>query len=207
MPLPKLIDVCQADLFTGLAELESKYDASTVARLLRVRAEYQWVLSNPDLGDRQFVEEFVGRSGLSEQAIYSDLAVIKQLLPLLTSSSRDWHRWKANQLLLETYQTAKRRKDTKTMERAASSYAKYNRVDLEDEQVVPYDQIVVQPFTATSDPTVLGIRPIENLEERIKELIAKYRRESMDIEDVEAEEVDLEENELWKGEADEGNIL
>ena len=204
MGLPKLIDVCRADLFTGEAELRARYDAVTISRLLRVRDEYQWVLSNPDLADRQFVEEFVGRTGLSESAIYGDLAIIKQLLPLLSSSSRDFHRWKANQMLLETYQMAKKRKDTKTMERAASSYAKYNRVDVEDEQVMPFDLIVVQPFTATQDPSVLGIKPLPNLDQRIKELIAKYRRESIDIEDVEAEVADLEEVELWSEERDEG---
>ncbi len=212
MGLPKLIDVCRADLFTGEAELRARYDAVTIARLLRVRDEYQWVLSNPDLADRQFVEEFVGRTGLSESAIYGDLAIIKQLLPLLSSSSRDFHRWKANQMLLETYQMAKKRKDTKTMERAASSYAKYNRVDVEDEQVMPFDLIVVQPFTATQDPSVLGIKPLPNLDQRIKELIAKYRRESIDIEDVEAEVADLEEGDLWSeaedgDETDESHIL
>ena len=31
---------------------------------------------------------------------------------------------------------AKKRKDTKTMEKAASSYAKFNCIDLEDEQAV-----------------------------------------------------------------------
>ena len=92
---------------------------------------------------------------------------------------------------------AKKRKDTKTMERAASSYAKYNRVDLEDEQVMPYDQIVVQPFTATNDPSVLGIKPIKDIDKRIREMIDKYRRETIDIEDVEYEEADLEENELF----------
>ena len=212
MGMPKLIDVCRADLFTGEGELRARYDAVTIAKLLRVRAEYQWVLSNPDLADRQFVEEFVGRTGLSESAIYGDLAIIKQLLPLLQSSSRDFHRWKANQMLLETYQMAKKRKDTKTMERAASSYAKYNRVDVEDEQVLPFDLIVVQPFTATQDPSVLGIKPLPNLDQRIKDMIAKYRRESMDIEDVEAEVADLEEGDLWSSaeggnETDESQIL
>ena len=187
MGLPKIIDVCRVDLFTGEGELQQKYDAVTIARLLRVRDEYQWVLANPDLADRQFVEEFTGRTGLSDSAIYADLAVIKQLLPALQASSRDFHRWKANQMLLETYQMAKKRKDTKTMERAASSYAKYNRVDVEDEQQMPFDLIVVQPFTATADPSVLGIRPLPNLDQRIKDMIAKYRRESIDIEDVEAE--------------------
>ena len=83
------------------------------------------------------------------------------------------------------------------MEKAASSYAKFHRVDLEDEQALPYDLIVVQPFTATSDPRVLGIKPIPNVEEKIAAMLKKYRQESMDIDDVDYEEVDLEEEELF----------
>ena len=83
------------------------------------------------------------------------------------------------------------------MEKAASAYAKFNRVDLEDEQAVPYDLIVVQPFTATDDPTVLGIKPIPHLQERIQELLHKYQADNLDIEDIEFEEADLEEQKLF----------
>lgn len=62
---------------------------------------------------------------------------------------------------------------------------------------MPYDQIVVQPFTATDDPTVLGIKPIPNINEKIKEMLDKYRKETIDIEDIEFEEADLEEDELF----------
>ena len=83
------------------------------------------------------------------------------------------------------------------MEKAASSYAKYNRIDLEDEQAVPYEMIVVQPFTATSDPTVLGIKPIPNINDKIKAMLNKYRAETIDIEDITYEEADLELSELY----------
>lgn len=197
MPPPRIIDVARTDLFTPQSDLEQRYDYKTVSALMRIRDEYQWTLANPDKPDRAFVDTMVARHGMSERAVYGDLAIIKQLLPALQSSSREWHRWKANQMLLETYEQAKRRHDTKTMERAAASYAKFNRVDLEDEQVIPYEDIVVQPFTATSDPSVLGIKPIENLDEVIKNLTDKYRKESLDIEDVEYEEADLEEDSLF----------
>lgn len=62
---------------------------------------------------------------------------------------------------------------------------------------MPYDRIVVQPFTATDDPTVLGIKPIPNINEKIKEMLDKYRKETIDIEDIEFEEADLEEDELF----------
>ena len=88
------------------------------------------------------------------------------------------------------------------MEKAASSYAKFNRVDLEDEQAVPYEMIVVQPFTATDDPTVLGIKPIPNLQEKIDQMIKHYGAETIDIEDIDYEEADLEE-EMWNPKTEE----
>lgn len=199
MPLPSTINVCRADLFTAESELRAKYDEITVERVLRIRDLYRYAIANPDTKDRQFVERAVSMFKVSQSCAYNDLSIIKALLPMLSQASRDFHRWRANEMLLETYRMAKARKDTKTMERAASSYAKYNRVDLEDEQLIPYDEIVVQPFTATDDPTPLGIKPIPNIQERIKKMLDKYIAESIDVQDVEFEECDLEEDELFGG--------
>ena len=193
----KPIDACRIDLFTSEDELRLKYTEAIVLRVLRIREEYTWFLSNPDAKDRQFVENAISRHGINKTQAYSDLAIVKALLPHLAQASRDFHRYRFNEMILETYQMAKNRKDSKTMEKAASSYAKFNRVDLEDEQAVPYDLIVVQPFTATDDPSVLGIKPLPNLNERIAELLHKYQAENIDIEDIEFEEPDLEENALF----------
>ena len=193
----KPIDACRLDLFTSEDELRDKYSDVIVERVLRIRDLYNWFLSNPDAKDRQFVENAVSRYGLNKTQAYSDLAIVKALLPHLSQASRDFHRYRYNEMILETYQMAKKRKDAKTMEKAASSYAKFNRVDLEDEQAVPYDLIVVQPFTATDDPSVLGIKPMPNLQERIQELLHKYQAENIDIEDIEFEEADLEEKSLF----------
>ena len=209
----KPIDACRIDLFTSEDELRLKYTEAIVLRVLRIREEYTWFLSNPDAKDRQFVENTISRHGINKTQAYSDLAIVKALLPHLAQASRDFHRYRFNEMILETYQMAKNRKDSKTMEKAASSYAKFNRVDLEDEQAVPYDLIVVQPFTATDDPSVLGIKPLPNLNERIAELLHKYQAENIDIEDIEFEEADLEENALFPpttlqdGSSQETNIL
>ena len=207
------LDVCRVDLFTAEDELRQRYPEVIVARVLRVREEYNWFISNPDAKDRQFIENAVSRFGISKVLAYSDLAIVKAMLPHLSQASRDFHRYRYNEMILETFQMAKKRKDTKTMEKAASSYAKFNRVDLEDEQAVPYDLIVVQPFTATDDPSVLGIKPIPNIQERIDALLKKYQAENIDIEDIEFEEADLEEDIFFPptaqddGAAQETNIL
>lgn len=192
MANPSALEVCRTDLFTREAELRERYPQSVVDKVLRVREMYNWFIANPDGTDREFVNELVQRHDVSKVTAYSDLAVVKAMLPLLAAASRDFHRWRFNEMIMNTYKMAQKRKDTKTMQRAAASYAKYNRVDLEDEQVMPYEMIVVQPFTATSDPSVLGIKPIPNIQRKISDMIKKYRAETIDIEDVEFEEADLE---------------
>lgn len=179
------------DFFTSEDVLREKYPDVSVERVLRLRGMYNWFISNPESKDKEFVDECLSRYGVSKTLAYDDLRVIKSVLPHITQASRDYHRWKYNEMILETYQMAKKRKDTKTMERAATSYAKFNNVNVEDEQSVPYDLIVVQPFTATQDPSVLGIKPIPNIEQKISALIEKYRKESMDIDDIEYEEPDI----------------
>ena len=47
---------------------------------------------------------------------------------------------------------------------------------------------------------VLGIKPIPNIQEKKQKMIAKYRAETIDIEDVEYEEADLEEDVLFNDE-------
>ena len=202
MPTPNTIDVCRAHLFTKEVELREQYPQAVVDKVLRVREMYNWFIANPDGTDREFVAEVCQRHGIHRTTAYSDLAVVKSLLPMLGSASRDFHRWCTNEMLIATYKMAEKRKDSKTMERAATAYGKLTRVDLEDEQAITLDQILVQPFMATDDPRVLGIEPIPNIAEKISAMIEKYRAETIDIEDVEFEEVDLELDTLFTDKSD-----
>ena len=197
MAYPNAIEVCRAELFTTESELRERFPAPMVDKVMRVREMFNWFISNPDGTDREFVAEVCQRHGIHRTTAYSDLAVVKSLLPMLGSASRDFHRWRTNEMLIATYKMAEKRKDSKTMERAATAYGKLNRVDIEDEQALPLDQILVQPFTATDDPRVLGIEPIPNIQEKISRMIEKYRKETIDIEDVEFEDVDLELDSLF----------
>lgn len=197
MAFPNSFEVCRAELFTGREELESRFPAVVVDKVMRVREMYNWFIANPDASDRDFVAEACARHEIHRTTAYADLSVVKSLLPALGRSSREFHRWRANEMLMNTYRMAEKRKDTKTMERAATSYARLNHADDEDEQSALSVQVPVQPFTATNDPRVLGIEPIPDLERKISEMIARYRKETMDIEDVEFEEYDLEFDELF----------
>lgn len=198
------MEVVQKHLFTPEEELKKLgYDNILIARIKRLHHGYNYILGHPAATDRQIVIEIMNAFGIAQGNAYIDLGYIKQIASMLGKANREYHRWRTNEMLLETYEMAKRRKDTRTMEKAASSYAKYNRVDIEDDSKIPYDEIVVQPFTATDDPTVLGIKPTPNIKELKRQMLEKYRKESIDIEDVDWEEADLEENELFPDKAKE----
>ncbi len=206
MALPATIDACRVDMFSPKEELEKKYTPVMVARIIRVRDAYTWMLANPDAKDRQVADLFLSHFpdfGIS--SAFSVLSILNALLPLLSQNSRDFHRWRYSEMILETFQLAKRRKDTKTMERAATSYGKLHRIDLEDEMVMPYDQIVVQPFVPTMDITVLGMKPKPNAFEYIAKLTKELSADFPDIIDVEAEDADLLDDSYFSADDNEDN--
>ena len=203
MPLPSALDACKVDLFSSDEDLRQKYPVAFAERVMRIRDMYNYWLANPSMKDRQLRDQIMSRYDVSQSCAYSDISIIHQLAPLVQQNSRDFHRVRYNEMILETYAMAKARKDTKTMERAATSYAKYNRVDLEDEMAMPYDEIVVQPFCATLDVTVLGLPAIPDVYSHIDKLTKELSRDFADISDVDYEEVDLEEDKIFPSEAPE----
>ena len=201
MPLPSTLEACKVDIFSSDDELRAKYPVAFAERLMRIRDMYNYWLANPSMKDRQLRDQIMSRYDVSQSCAYSDISVIHQLAPIIQHNSRDFHRVRYNEMILETYAMAKARKDTKTMERAATSYAKNNRVDLEDEIAVPYDEIVVQPFCATLDVTVLGLPAIPDVYNHIDKLTKELSRDFADITDVDFEEVDLEEDKIFPNKA------
>lgn len=199
--LPSPLEACKADLLASDDELKEKYPLSIAERVMRLREMYNYWLSNPSMKDRQLRDAIMSRYDVSQSTAYADINIIHQLVPLLSTKSRDFHRARYNEMILETYNMAKARKDTKTMERAATSYAKNNRVDLEDEMAMPYDEIVIQPFCATLDVRVLGLKPIPDVYNHIAKLTKELSRDFADIQDVEYEDADLEEDKLFPDKA------
>lgn len=199
--LPSPLEACKVDLLASDDELRDKYPLALAERVMRLREMYNYWLSNPSMKDRQLRDAIMSRYDVSQSTAYSDISIIHQLVPLLANKSRDFHRARANEMLLETYAMAKARKDTKTMERAATSYAKVNNCDEPDEVNANYDDIPVQPFCATLDVRVLGLKPIPDVYNHIAKLTKELSRDFVDIQDVEYEEADLEEDMLFPAKA------
>lgn len=186
-----LLDICIKDLFLSAEELNGKYSPDTVSSILRVRDMYLWILKFPHAKDAEFVKEEVGRYRVSRPTAYADLNLIKALLPDLSKSSKEFQVWQFTQMVLETYRIALAKKDVRTMERAAATFARYLGLDKEKEEKLPLDKIIVQPIVPTDDPSVLGFKPIPNRRQLIESIIKKYSADVPDIMDIGYEEADV----------------
>lgn len=196
MPVPATIDVCEKYLFADVNEMSADGLPEVIQqRLLRLRDMYNFWLQFPRKKDLEIVGELELRYKVSKSTAYEDIRIIKRLLGDLAKTTKDYHRYKFCQMIDETFDMAKRIKDARAMGAAANYYGKYTQLDKEDILDKGYDKIVVQPFEPTDDPTVLGIKPIPNVREKIKSKIQQYWSE--DIEDVEFEEVEFNEDEIF----------
>lgn len=191
------LEACRNDLYTAEEDLRKKYPDALAEKVMRVRAMHQWMLSNPAAKDALFISEVTSRFGVSKPTAYSDLEIIKTLLPLLDKSTKEFHRWRFTEMILRTYEIAEIRKDVRTMEKAAATYAKFLGIDKEQAADIPVEEILVQPFVATDDPSVLGIKPVANIRERQRKLLDKYIQDVADIEDIDFEPVDVDEDSLF----------
>ncbi len=202
----KTIDLARQEMFTPREELEKRFSPERVEHLIRLRDMYNFFLNDPAGRDRNFVDKFRAKYNISQSMAYADLALVKQLLPALAPASREFHRKQVSEMLLETYNMAKARKDVKAMALAAKELGKVNRVDLDDEKELPYELIVVQPFSPSLDPTLIGLKRIDNLEEVKARLRKQLAADNPDIEDVDYELADLEEESLFPDTEDETSI-
>lgn len=186
-----LLEKCMQDLFTDESELRDKYSQDTCLSILRIRDMYLWMVARPSSKDAAFVKEDCIRYKITRPTAYADLNIVKVLVSNISKSSKEFSIWRFTEMILETYNIAKFKKDVRTMERAAATFAKYCGLDKEEEEKLPLDKIIPQPFIPVDDPSVLGFKPIPNLRERVRELTEKYSQIVPDIIDIEAEEADI----------------
>jgi hypothetical protein len=196
MAIPATIDVCERYLFADVSEMVAENVPEIIQkRLLRLRDLYNYWVNFPSKKDMDIAEEDMRRNGIGKSAAYDDVRILKKLLGNFAKTTKDYHRYKFTLMIDQSFEMAKRTKDAKAMASAANFYAKYTQLDKEDEVERGYDQIVVQPFEPTDDPTVLGLKPIPNLREKIARKLKQYWSE--DMQEVSFESAEFDKDKLF----------
>ena len=75
--------------------------------------------------------------------------------------------------------------DASAFAKVLSALGKFTRLD-HDESIGPdYSQIVPQQFELTSDPSVAGFERIPNVQERVRKLFNRFKKEAEEADVVE----------------------
>lgn len=186
----KTIDICYKHLFDDV-DVMTKAGVSTqiMNRIKRIRSIYAIWNDYPTKKDKEMRDKLISLFGVSQSEAYEDIKIIKQLLGDLNSASKAFHRFRANAMFLEAFDLARLKKNPVAEVMAGDKYAKYNQLDKEDALEYPWEDIIPQNYEPSSDPTIIGIKPVANIQEKIANMKQKY---FTDIEDIDFEEIGID---------------
>lgn len=162
-------------------------------QLVRYRDAFTQSLDNPLIRDTELRDYLMTTYHISESQAYRDLANIRILLGNVRNAGKEWIRYLVIEGLKDAAARAREGGKLKEEIMALDKLAKYNRLDKEDIAELPFDKIIPVDWETTSDVSVLGAKPMENLEQEIEKLYKKYMDE-IEIEDIDYQEVDDEGN-------------
>lgn len=182
--------ICHRHLYDDVDTLEKlKISSQIISRIKRIRSIFTTWNDYPLKKEKEMRDSLVSMFGISQSEAYEDIKITKQLLGDINAATKAFHRFRANAIFMEGYELARIKKNPIAIIMAGDKYAKYNQLDKEDALEFPWDEIIPQQFVATSDPSVIGIKPIANIQDRISAMKKKYEA---DIEYVDFEEMGID---------------
>ena len=148
--------------------------------IIRFRAAFTKWLSEPHLRDTQMINYLVQQYGISERQAYRDLPQIKSLIGNVHVAGKEFQRHRATEMILKGYEVAKDAeshfevKQAMAMIRAGEALVKVHKLDKEDLDNLPFEDIIPLELEPSTDISVIGRKKIENLEELKNKLRRKY---------------------------------
>lgn len=189
------IDIYSDNLMLPVEEMRAnRVSEQVITRVLRLRDVYNWMLRNPLKKDREYIDYIQANyqedgKPLSKRKAYEDIEILHAIIGNLQQCTKEWHRWRFNNMIMEGYAIALRKEDAVAIAKLAQQYGKYNKLDKDDEHDKGYSEIPRISFTF--DVSVLGFKPIPNVRKVIDELIAHYSHSKLQDIDEDAEIVEM----------------
>lgn len=166
------------------------------AHFERLHDAYTHWLSNPLLSDNRMRDYMMAMHGVSTNQAYRDLALIKLLFGSVALANKEQMRYKANYLYdaAAAAALAGNDKKAKALTKIADGIVKNNRLEDNEGEGLPWEEIVPVDISLTVDPTVIGIIPEKNIKAKAAKLLKQYTEDidgpqTIVIPDVEPEEI------------------
>lgn len=183
------LEICRKFLYAD-ADLIPVVNAD---RVKRIRSAHAMWYEYPTKQESEIRQYLMNEFGIKKTTAFQDVETVKILLGDVQNAKKSWVQYQVNKMLLDAYKLAEEKKDVKAMIMAADKIGKYNQLDKPDANELPFDEIAIQSFEPTSDPTVLGLKNDPAIREKIKKMLDKYSSE-IEIVDVPYEDMIKENN-------------
>lgn len=137
-------------------------------------------MDDPLISDKTLVEELeAGYAGLfspvAKSTAYRDIAAVHKIIGNIRLASKNWYRYMIIEGAKKAYQIAEIKQDGKAMAAALDKIGKYTMADKPDNDF-DWSQMIPLDIEPAADPDLLeNVEPIENIEQRRRELRALFK--------------------------------
>lgn len=178
MSLPVNIDDYCRYISQDSAELrELHVPDQTIMRVERLRELAAYWRSYPSTNQKELVSRCMQLFKVEQSQAYDDIHMLKVLIGNLEATTKEFARWRVNQMIEEDRLAARRDGDWRAVASMQKNYILNNQTDKPDTPDLAFEKIVPQQFEPTDDPSVLGIKAPKNLRARRDKLIRQYSRD------------------------------
>ncbi len=189
MSLPVNIDLYSEYLPQDSNELRSQLvPEDTIQRVERLRELSSYWRSYPSTSPKELVSRCMQIFHVGKSQAYDDIHILKILIGNLEATTKEFARWRVNQMIEEDRQAARRDGDWRAVASMQKNYILNNQTDKPDTPDMAFDKIVPLQIEPTDDPSVLGIKAPKNLRARRDKLIKQFSRDDEYTDYTEVEE-------------------
>lgn len=194
MSVPVNIDEYSEYLPVSSDELRQQLvPEDTIQRIERLRELSSYWRSYPSTSPKELVARCMQIFKVGKSQAYDDIHILKILIGNLEATTKEFARWRVNQMIEEDRVAARRDGDWRAVASMQKNYILNNQTDKPDTPDMAFDKIVPLQLEPTDDPSVLGIKAPKNLRARRDKLIKLFSKDDEYAEYTEVPTDDKEE--------------
>lgn len=140
----------------------------------RIFAVFSVKIRNPTWSDHKVARFITKKWPVTESLIMKDCILVESMIGKTRAADKRWVRFFIGEVCKKAIDIAEKNGDAYAMAHAAGIMGKYNLADKEDKDEASYDDITPFIPEITTDISILGLKPIPQLEQKKSELMRKY---------------------------------
>jgi hypothetical protein len=178
MSLPVNIDDYSLYISQDSTDLREQHvPDAVILRVERLRELSAYWRSYPSTSPKELVNRCMQLFKVAQSQAYDDIHLLKILVGNLEATTKEFARWRVNQMIEEDRLAARRDGDWRAVASMQKNYILNNQTDKPDTPDMAFDKIVPLQLEPTDDPSVLGIKAPKNLRARRDKLIKQFSKD------------------------------